>query len=131
MKLTIDPPVGFSGAGPAECGTLEGGVSALDLGSIDDKSVGVDMYGSGLDEAPSAQSSGVVPVLSIQISILGGGGENGVYYGSSPEGPQILAHTAADGSRTATFESLEKLTDSSDPNFGPDTISGTISWTCR
>ncbi len=49
----------------------------------------------------------------------------GVYY----SGPTTQL-TTSDGSRAVTFEGLEKLTDSTDPNFGPDTISGTISWTC-
>ena len=89
----------------------------------------MDLIGFGVDQAASAQSPDVIPTVTIAISIFDGAGL-GVYYGSQAEGPPIQSRTAADGSRTVTFDRLEKLGDSTEPNFGPDTISGSISWTC-
>jgi hypothetical protein len=131
MTLTIDPPLAFTGSGTAQCDDPAGiNVASFDLGSVDGKVVSVDMFGFGPDQAASGQSPDPVPSVVVQISILDKGTGLGAYYGSSPEDPSSPVQTAADGSWSATFEGLEKLTDSPDPNFGPDTISGTISWTC-
>jgi hypothetical protein len=131
MKLAIDAPLAFTGSGTAQCLDVGNGpeVDSLHLGSLDGKAVQVVLRGSDVGQAASAQSPPPEARVGIEISMFDGAGV-GVYYAAQSEGPPILSDTAADGSRTITFDRAEKLTDSTDPNFGPDTISGTISWTC-
>jgi hypothetical protein len=132
MELTIDAPLAFMGSGTAQCLDVGNGpeVDSVHLGSLGDKAVQVVLRGSDVGGAPSAQSPQIAPQVGIEISIFNSAGV-GVYYSRpEPQDPPIQSHTAADGSQTATFDGLVKLTDSTDPNFGPDTISGTISWTC-
>lgn len=139
MKLTIDPPLAFTGSGTAQCVNVGNGpqVDSVDLGSLDDKAVHVSVVGAGLDQPDGTHSPGLALTAYVEISVLSKGTGVGGYYFSEPEDPSISLpedpsvqlQTAADGSPSITFDRLRKAAES-DPNFGPDTISGTISWTC-
>lgn len=124
MTLTIEPPLAFEGSGAAQCLDVGNGpqVDSIHLGSLDGKAVRVSMVGAYVE----------IQVVSEET------GFGGIYFPepedpsiSRPEDPAVRLQTAAaDGSRTLTFERLRKASES-DANFGLDTISASISWTCK
>ena len=139
MTLTIKPPLAFDGSGAAQCLDVGNGpqVDSVHLGLLDGKAVHVSMVGAGLHEHDGANSPGPRLAAYVEIQVVSEEtGFGGIYFSepedpsiSRPEDPALQLQTAADGSSTLTFERLRKASES-DPNFGPDTISGTISWTC-
>jgi hypothetical protein len=122
MTLTIEPPLAFTGSGTAQCLDVGNGpqVDSVRLGSLDGRAVHVSILGAYVEIQVISEDTGL----------------GGIYFPEPedpsiprPDDPAVHLQTEAGGSLLITFERLRKASES-DPTFGPDTISGTISWTC-
>ena len=129
MQLRVDPPLVFSGSGSAVCQVFQDGYFSVNasVGSIDGHEVNVSVNSAG-------EINGSVPTsrddrsVVVTISILNIPGDASSYgKGIDPFPMQI----AADGlSGTTIFAGLEKQNTGSGTTLGPDSMDGTVSWTC-
>jgi hypothetical protein len=132
MQLKIDPPIGFEASGTAECFLQEGAftVRASDLGDLDTRYVGADVFSLG---DPRAQTSATnsFRAVSVSISLLPRSGTAGeTYYGSPGDIPLQLDSISDGRSGTLRFEGLTgQLIEHPESSLEP--ISGTLTWTCE
>ncbi|HET7082572.1 MAG TPA: hypothetical protein VFJ00_02530 [Candidatus Limnocylindria bacterium] len=121
MELTIDPPLTFSGSGTVDCEIYSDYVIlyANDLGSIGDRVVAV-VIGTGAVDAPQGGA-----LLGIDIVNQSSG--EGSSYGQR-EFPMDGAANGVSG--RVTFKGFVKQLSEPGPIADPDSISGTVSWTC-
>jgi hypothetical protein len=121
MELTIDPPLAFSGSGLVGCEIYPGYVNlyANDLGSIGDRVVGV-VIGTGQADAGKGGAL-------LEIDIINQSTGLGSSYGQKV----FPMDGAANGvSGKVTFKGFVKRPSEPGPIVDPDSISGTVSWTC-
>jgi hypothetical protein len=126
MELGVDPPLAFSGSGSALCQVFPDGSFSVtaSVGSIDGHEVNVSVA-SAIQPNGSVQGSTGERRVIVNISILNIPGDASTY------GNEFSMQVAADGlSGTTSFAGLEKQNTGSGATFGPDSMDGTVSWTC-
>jgi hypothetical protein len=137
MKLHIEPPVSFDGAGGATCfgkqGVAGSSVSAGELGTLDGAIVSVTLEvlaGGGVPDAPRPSGSGQTVNLMITLyAAKDGSPERGWFVGPDT---QISIDTSVDGPGNVVFKDLMPA-ETGDPAapVGAQPISGSVSWTCQ
>jgi hypothetical protein len=137
MKLHLEPPVSFDGAGGATCygkqGVAGSSVSAGELGTLDGAIVSVTVEVLPGGAAPDAAlPSGNGQTVNVAITLFGGTKDapsRGWFIG--PE-TQISTDIAADGlSGNVIFKDLMPA-ETGDPNAPVgQPISGSVSWSCQ
>jgi hypothetical protein len=138
MELEIDPPLEFSGSGPAFCQShgVPGGLSVFSeqLGTIEGQSVNasLEIFGPSTDPNAPAPAPGIEGHVSINLFPTSGTGPQ-VGYAPGP-GSQVELDAAPDGlTGNVEFEGLVAM---SFEERGPaasdaDPISGRITWNCE
>lgn len=138
MELEIDPPLEFSGSGPAFCQShgVPGGLSVFSeqLGTIDGQSVNAsfDVSGASTDPNAPAPAPGTESYVSINLFPTSGSGTQ-VGYSPGP-GSQVEVDAAPDGlSGSVEFEGLVPM---AFEERGPavtdaEPISGRMTWNCE
>ena len=138
MKLHIEPPVSFDGAGGATCqgnqGVAGSSVSAGELGTLDGAIVSVTVEvlpSGGAPDLPQPSGSGQALMLSITLyGAKDGGPQTGWLVG--PE-TQLSTDIAADGltGNVAFKDLMPAETGGPAVPVGALPISGSVSWTCQ
>jgi hypothetical protein len=121
MKLTINPPLAFSGSGVVDCEIYPDYVNlyANDLGSIGDRVVGV-VIGTGQADVPQGGAL-------LEIDIINQKSGEGSSYGQTAFPMDGAANR---DSGKVTFDGFVKRPSEPGPIVDPDSISGVVSWTC-
>jgi hypothetical protein len=137
MKLHLEPPVSFDGAGGATCqgkpGVAGSSVSAGELGTLDGAIVSVTVELLPAEGAPDLpQPSGNGQAVNLSITLYGtkdGAAQRGWFVGPDT---QISTDTSIDGSGNVAFRDLMPA-ETGDPAapVGALPISGSVSWTCQ
>jgi hypothetical protein len=150
MELEIEPPMSFSGSGPAICQPYSDGngvsVYSQEIGSIDGHpvNVSVESFSAGVAEpalpegaptpAPAPPGSEGDQTVALYISLLPSQSDAAlVEYSVFPE-TQIEVDASPDWlSGTVTFDGLRGIEmENPDPSAADQgSISGTMTWTCE
>jgi hypothetical protein len=139
VELQIDPPLRFSGSGPATCFLHPEGsgltMHAEDLGALEGRTVAasVDVFRPATDPAaPGPVEEEPVTDAAITISLVPSGGNPEAGYQSTGPASLDLEVSADLLSGTVGFESLEPVVfEGPAPDAEGEPISGTITWTCE
>lgn len=149
IELEIDPPTSFTGSGAAFCQIQEGGTGFSiytpegSIGSINGRPVhvSVDSFSDpgfpegGPAPAPAAPGGESVPNLNVYIFLAPRSESDPPQEWFVSPDTQLEVDLAPDGlSGTVTFEGLEPARFDEEPGAPgsePDTISGTVTWSCE
>lgn len=139
LELRIDPPLRFSGSGPATCFVHPeaSGVSmhAEDVGTLEGTTVAVsvDVFRPATDPAaPGPVEEEPVTDAIVTITLVPGGGNPQAGYQSTEPGSVDVEASADLLSGTVRFDRLAPVVfegPAADPDREP--ISGTMMWTCE
>ena len=134
FELHLDPPLDFTGTGTALCDKYVDQfiVSAHDLGAIDGRLVIVSVGSVGGHPDGSVLPSHGTREVYVEIDILDETNGSGLVYAlRGPELPFPFEATEDGRSGEATFEGLPTQPSEPSPTDAPESISGTLSWSCR